>query len=157
VVLVYTLMILMFVGLNYKFCLILVCLFICLSCFPLSLFPLIQFLLFPYALSCLLWDFMHNLLISFRKYTKYIDNFDARLSYYLLDVCVCSFLYVFVARILRSELLGFWNLPIFRYSRNQKTHWLALSKGPNRLGASPSHFTWGRKQMQFPKRFVFYQ
>jgi hypothetical protein len=31
---------------------------------------------------------------------------------------------------------------------------LALSKGPNRVGISPHN--WGRKQVQFPKRSVFY-
>jgi hypothetical protein len=32
---------------------------------------------------------------------------------------------------------------------------LVLSKGPNWVGVF-SHFTWGRKQIQFPKRRVFY-
>jgi hypothetical protein len=37
-----------------------------------------------------------------------------------------------------------------------KTQRFALSKGPNRVGASPP-FTWGRKQIQFPKRcFLLY-
>jgi predicted RNA-binding Zn-ribbon protein involved in translation (DUF1610 family) len=33
---------------------------------------------------------------------------------------------------------------------------LALSKGPNWVGVSSPTFTWGRKQIQFPKRRVFW-
>jgi hypothetical protein len=45
-----------------------------------------------------------------------------------------------------SELLSFWTLDL---------QWLrlALSKGPNWLGVFLP-LTWGRKQIQFPKRCV---
>jgi hypothetical protein len=66
-----------------------------------------------------------------------------------------------------SELIGFWTLSIVQYSKILKirehnvsetspVQWLrlALSKGPNWLGTNPSPLTWGRKQIQFPKRYV---
>jgi hypothetical protein len=74
------------------------------------------------------------------------------------------------------ELLGFWTFYIVRYSRKQKTRrfrdWicfrprvrgktptqlgprLAFSKGPNWVGVVL--LIWGRKQIQFPKRRIFY-
>jgi hypothetical protein len=70
-----------------------------------------------------------------------------------------------------SKLLGFWTLSIVRYSKQlddsetgsvsvlrwgAQDTWLGLdiSKGPNWVGVFL--LTWGRKQIQFPKRRVFY-
>jgi hypothetical protein len=64
-----------------------------------------------------------------------------------------------------SELLGFRNFSIVRYSRKWKTrrfeNWICFrpqvsgGKTPIQLGAF-SPLTWGRKQIQFPKCRVFY-
>jgi hypothetical protein len=52
------------------------------------------------------------------------------------------------------ELLALWTLSIVR---NSLVQWLrlTLSKGPNRVGVS-TPLTWGWKQIQFPKRCVFW-
>jgi hypothetical protein len=46
--------------------------------------------------------------------------------------------------------------PLERANLNHWTGWLrwALSKGPNWVGVFSPTFTWGRKQIQFPKRHV---
>jgi hypothetical protein len=70
------------------------------------------------------------------------------------------------------KLLGFWTFPIVWYSREHdvsetgsvsflRWRWgrrhlltLALCKGLNWVGVFSPTFTWGRKQIQFPKRRV---
>jgi hypothetical protein len=49
----------------------------------------------------------------------------------------------------------FGNWICFRLQVNVGEKRLALSKGPNWVGVFSPTFTWGRKQIQFPKHHVF--